>query len=210
MSKLLVIVGATGTQGRAVVNFFQTREPTWNIRGLTRDPTSSTAVELSSTGVQLVKADLDDIISLRSAFQDANYIYAYTDFGGITKGPRVMGRFLAGEISAPVGKESFNIEVQHGKNIADAASEIPTLERLIWSSGPGVSKLTEGKYSHVYNFDSKAAVMEYMLSLQNLHSKVSGIQLGVFVENFIQGLDLFQIDVVSTSRLCARPIQADQ
>lgn len=199
MPKTLVVVGATGTQGRAVINFFQAHEPTWNIRGLTRDPTSPAATKLSSVGVELIKADLDDPSSLQSAFQDANYIYGYTDFGGITKGPRVMGRFMAGELTGPIGKESFKIEYQHGKNIADAAAVIPTLERLIWSSGANVSKWSKGKYTHVYNFDAKAAVMEYMFGLEALKSKVSGIQLGAFVENFLQGLDLFQIRVVCFS-----------
>ena len=65
MSKTLVVIGATGSQGRAVIDYFQSQEPSWLIRGLTRNPASDTAVKIAKSGVDIVKADLNDVESSR-------------------------------------------------------------------------------------------------------------------------------------------------
>ena len=200
MPELLVVVGATGFQGRSVISWFQQNEPSWKIRGLTRDPSSDAATALAKSGVQIVKADLSDLESLQSAFKDANYIFAYTDFGGIVNGPDVMGKFKAGQIAAPIGAESFKIETQHGKNVADAAATVPELKRLVWSALADVKKWSKGKYTQVFHFDAKAAVTEYMLNLKPLEGKVSMVQLGVFMSNLANSLELFGFRIVSTQR----------
>ena len=128
MSKLLVVVGATGHQGHSVISYFQRTEPSWKIRGLTRNPSSAAATALAKSGVEVVKADLNDLSSLKEAFAGANYIFAFTDFAGIIGSPEVMGKFQAGQLAPPIGAECFKIEVQHGKNIADAAASVPELE----------------------------------------------------------------------------------
>lgn len=147
MSKTLVVVGATGSQGRAVINYFQSQEPSWSIRGLTRNPASDSAVQIGKSSVDIVKADLNDVGSLKTAFKGANYIFAYTDFAGIVGSPEVMGKFQTGELTAPVGAGAYKIELQQGKNIADAAASIPELERLVWSALPGVKRLSKGNTS---------------------------------------------------------------
>jgi len=202
MSKTLVIVGATGSQGRAVIKYFQSQEPSWSIRGLTRNPTSESAVTIAKSGVDVVKADLDDVESLKGAFSSANYIFAYTDFGGIVQSPEVIGKFQAGELAAPIGAEAYRIEVQHGKNIADAAASIPELERLVWSALPGVRRLSKGRYERVFHFDAKADAFEYMMGIESLQGKASAIHLGAFMTNAITGLDLFKLrKVVAQSSL---------
>jgi hypothetical protein len=193
MSKLLVVVGATGAQGRAVINYFQQHEPSWRIRGLTRTPQSKAALALASSGVEIVQANLNDVESLKSAFASANFIFAYTDFAGIVKGPEVMGKFQAGDLAAPIGAESYKIEFQQGKNIAEAAAAVPELERLVWSALPDVKRLSGGKYTQVYHFDAKAEVFEYMLGVRELEGKVSAAHMGAFVTNAITGLDLFKL-----------------
>ena len=197
MSKLLVVVGVTGFQGRSVIRWFQQHEPSWRIRGLTRNPSSDAATSLANSRVEIVRADLNDLESLHSVFNGANYIFAYTDFGGIVGGPDVMGKFKAGQISSPVGAESFRIEVKHGKNVADAAATVPGLERLVWSAMPDAKKWSKGKYTQVFHFDAKAAVTEYMLSLKALEGKVSMVQLGIFMNNVAKGLEMFALRMVS-------------
>ena len=192
MSKLLVVVGATGSQGRGVISWFQAHQPTWTIRGLTRNPSSPAARALARTNVEIVQADLNDLESLESAFKGANYIFAYTDFMGIVQSPQVMGRFQAGEIKAPIGEECFKIEVQQGKNIAHAAAAVPELERLIWSTLPHVKRLSGGKYTQAFHFDSKAVVFDYMTSLPELKEKASAVQMGMFVDNVVK-MDLFKL-----------------
>jgi hypothetical protein len=193
MANLLVVVGATGAQGRAVINHFQQHESSWHIRGLTRTPRSKQAIALTRTGVEIVEANLNDLESLISAFAGANFIFAYTDFAGIVKGPEVMGRFQAGELAAPIGAESYKIELQQGKNIAEAAATVSELERLVWSALPHVKRLSKGKYPQVFHFDAKAEVFEYMLGVGALKGKVSAAHMSAFVTNAITGLDLFKL-----------------
>lgn len=193
MSRLLVIVGATGAQGRAVISYFQQHEPSWRIRGLTRTQRSKAALALADSGVEVVEADLNDVESLKSAFAGANFIFALTDFAGIVKGPQVMGRFQAGELAAPIGAESYKIELQQGKNIAEAAATVQKLDRLVWSALPHVKRLSGGKYTKVYHFDAKARIFEYMLGIPELRSKVSAVHMGAFVTNAINGLELFKL-----------------
>jgi hypothetical protein len=203
MSKLLVVVGATGAQGRAVINYFQRHEPSWSIRGLTRTSQSKAALALASSGVEIIEANLNDVESLKSAFAGANFIFAYTDFAGIVKGPEVMGKFQAGDLAAPIGAESYKIEFQQGKNIAEAAAVVSELERLVWSALPHVKRLSGGKYTQVYHFDAKAEVFEYMLRVRELEGKVSAAHMGAFMTNAITGLDLFKLRKVCTIELGA-------
>ena len=193
MSKILVVVGATGAQGRAIINYFQQHEPSWRIRGLTRTSQSKAALSLANSGVEVVEANLNDVESLKSAFKDADFIFAYTDFSGIVRGPEVMGKFEAGELAPPIGAESYRIELQQGKNIADAAATVPELSRLVWSALPGVKQLSGGKYTQVFHFDAKAEAFEYMLGVQALKGKASAVHMGAFVTNAINGLDLFKL-----------------
>lgn len=195
MSKLLVVVGATGSQGRAVISWFQQHEPAVKLRGLTRNPSSDAAEALAKTGVEVVKADLNDLGSLKSAFHGANYIFAYTDFQTIVQSAQVMGRFQSGEIKAPVGAAAFEVETQQGRNVADAAAGVPQLERLVWSTLPHVKKLSGGKYTQVFHFDSKAVILDYMLQSPPLQGKVSSVLMGGFLENFVK-MDLFKLRLV--------------
>ncbi|KAI7282850.1 hypothetical protein KC345_g3272 [Hortaea werneckii] len=197
MSKLLVVVGATGQQGRSVVQWFQQNEPSIRIRGLTRNPTSDAAASLASTGVEVVKADLNDFQSLQLVLKGANYIFAYTDTASIIKDSACTGASgSAGQhedSSTPAAPPAFyGIEVQQGKNVADAAAEVPELERLVWSSLANVKKRSGGKYNQVFHFDAKAAVAEYMFEKERLESKVSCVLMGCFLTNVAKGLEFFR------------------
>lgn len=195
-SNLLVVVGATGSQGRAVVQWFQQHEPTWKIRGLTRNPSSEAAQALVKTGIEVVKADLNDLESVKAAFKDATAIFAYTDFGGIVQSDAVMGRLQRGELQPPIGQHSYPIELKHGTNIADAAASVPGLERLVWSALSDVIKWSKGKYIHGYHFDVKAEITAYMFAKPELKGKVSTVQMGPFANNpltFTQQFGYFKV-----------------
>ena len=55
-------------------------------------------------------------------------------------------------------------EIRQGKAMADA-SVAAGAELLIWASLPDVTKLTGGKLTNMYHFDSKAKVEEYIKTL---------------------------------------------
>ncbi|KAF8857511.1 NAD(P)-binding protein [Acephala macrosclerotiorum] len=135
--KLLVVFGATGNQG------------------ITRDATKPSAVALTSQGVELVKADLDNKESLKKALDGAYAVFAVTNWQEVLDKER---------------------EVQQGKNIADVAKEL-NVQQVIWSSLPNATKITKGKNTGVLHFDSKAVVEEYMKSI---YLPATFLLLGVF------------------------------
>jgi uncharacterized protein YbjT (DUF2867 family) len=75
------VVGATGAQGGGLVRaILNDPENLFQARALTRNPNSEKAKYLSSLGVEVVKADLDDLESLNQAFKGAYGAYCVTNF----------------------------------------------------------------------------------------------------------------------------------
>lgn len=73
---LFAVVGATGQQGRSVVEALRASHAAFRVRGLTRDP--SKAGDLKELGVEVVYADLDKGESIQSAFKGAKYVFGVT------------------------------------------------------------------------------------------------------------------------------------
>ncbi|MGA3326275.1 MAG: NmrA/HSCARG family protein [Terriglobia bacterium] len=79
--KVIAVVGATGAQGgglaRAILN-----DPAgdFTARVLTRDPNSDKAKELAKRGAEVVAASVDDVASLKRAFQGAYGAFCVTFF----------------------------------------------------------------------------------------------------------------------------------
>jgi uncharacterized protein YbjT (DUF2867 family) len=83
MSKLLVIIGATGNQGGSVIKSIladPNASKQFKLRGVTRDVSKDSAKALTAQGVEMVAADLGDKASLVKAFEGAYGVYAVTDF----------------------------------------------------------------------------------------------------------------------------------
>jgi uncharacterized protein YbjT (DUF2867 family) len=72
--RVIAISGATGQQGGATARALAGKG--FKIRALTRNPDSDAAKAIAATGAELVKAELDDEASLRSALQGAWGAYA--------------------------------------------------------------------------------------------------------------------------------------
>jgi len=79
--KIIAVAGATGAQGGGLVRAILS-DPGggFTARALTRDVNSDKAKELAGLGAQVVAADLDDIESLKRAFQGAYGAYCVTFF----------------------------------------------------------------------------------------------------------------------------------
>jgi uncharacterized protein YbjT (DUF2867 family) len=81
MSKIIAITGATGAQGgslaRAILNDPQSN---FKVRAITRNPKSENAMKLVEMGAEVVQADLDDVDSLRRAFDGAHGAFCLTNF----------------------------------------------------------------------------------------------------------------------------------
>ncbi|GKU08557.1 unnamed protein product, partial [Fusarium langsethiae] len=53
-------------------------------------------------------------------------------------------------------------EEAQGKSIMDIAADLPELEHLIWADLPNARKISDGQYTNVYHWQSKAAVSDYI------------------------------------------------
>ena len=74
MKKTIVVVGATGSQGKAVVNAL-VDQGTYNVRAMTRNPE-----KYSGKAHEAVKGDLNNVQSLKDAFKNAYGVFAVTNF----------------------------------------------------------------------------------------------------------------------------------
>lgn len=158
--KLAVVLGATHGQGSSVVRTLL-KTGRYRIRGVTRDVHTPEARRLVKQGVEVVRADLDSAKSLTAAFTSAHAIFAVT-----TMYDGAMER-----------------EVMQGKNIANAAAAVKTLEHFVWSSLPSASTVSGGKLA-VPHMDGKAQVDEYILeSLPELAQRTTFYWGGFYAEN---------------------------
>lgn len=142
---ILTVIGATGAQGGSVIDTVLSRPDLaarYALRGISRNPSSDKAKALSAKGVEVIKAELDDIESLEAAISGSSAVFGVTDFWATMSKVR---------------------ETEQGKNIF-AACQAANVKHLVWSSLPNVAKLSNGRRSLVDHFDSKAEVEEFIES----------------------------------------------
>lgn len=180
-NKTLVVIGATGNQGYSVAETFLSSGH-WHVRGMTRTPSSAAAQKLSDIGAEVVQGDLYDRESLSKAFDSAQAIFANTDFWATYYDPSTPDKAAA--TGQSVGKYTFDVEVSHGKNIADAAAGVASLEHFVFSALPPMDKVAAGQVAECYHWDSKAAILAYIHTTHpNLAAKMSTIYLGSYTTN---------------------------
>lgn len=153
--------------------------PDYSIRGTTRDPSSAKARALSAKGIEIAQADLNDVASLQRAFHNATLIFGVTDFWTIFQDPQSS---LRKRRDQELVEYCHDVELQQGKNLADAAAVVSTLKRYIFSSMANATRTSSGKYSQLYHMDSKAKAVEYAQTLGGLKDKFSQIQAPIYFE----------------------------
>ncbi len=79
--KIIAVLGATGAQGGGLVRaILDDPNSGFTVRAVTRDVNSDKAKELAALGAQVVAADVDDLESLKKAFEGAYGAYCVTFF----------------------------------------------------------------------------------------------------------------------------------
>jgi uncharacterized protein YbjT (DUF2867 family) len=79
--KIIAVVGATGAQGGGLVRaILNDPKSEFRVRAITRDRNSDKAKALARLGAEVVSADVDDVASLKRAFQGAYGVYCVTFF----------------------------------------------------------------------------------------------------------------------------------
>ncbi|PVH72206.1 NAD(P)-binding protein [Cadophora sp. DSE1049] len=181
--KIITILGVTGMQGASVATVFL-KEGGWHVRGITRDPSKPAAKEWTAKGVEVVAADLNDVASLTMAFAGSTVIYGVTDFWGQMGNPKVQES--AKQSGRPVNVEVYNLEIQQGHNLVDAANAtVNTLQRFVLSTLADTKKWSKGKYVHNYHFDSKWTAVDYLnAAYPELAKKTSYLQVGYYMTNW--------------------------
>lgn len=159
-NKIICVIGATGNQGGSVARRFL--KAGFRVRGLTRDTSSPAAQKLVADGVEVMKADLDDLESLKPALKDANVIFSVTNYWEAFFHPDC--RQKARRLGFSPARFAYDVEYQQGRNIADAAAA--TCDSLdpngfLVSTLSHASKSSQGKFIELYHFDSKAEIFPF-------------------------------------------------
>ncbi|KAH8979250.1 NAD-P-binding protein [Lactarius akahatsu] len=177
MSKLILVLGATGAQGRAVVNSLLapledgTPSP-YAVRALSRDPESKHALSLREQGVEVFKGDTSDLTSVAAALDGA--YGAWINIDGFT-----------------VGEQR---EIYAGLRIFELAKQTKSLRHYVWSSLD--YNLKKGGYDQKYrceHYDAKGRVAEW---LAQQPSVVSDTDLSWSVVTSGPYMDMLQISIL--------------
>ncbi|HZR47580.1 MAG TPA: NmrA/HSCARG family protein [Candidatus Manganitrophaceae bacterium] len=147
--KIIAVVGATGAQGGGLVRaILNDKGGGFAARAITRNVNSDKAKALAALGVEVVAADIDNLESVRKAFQGAYGAFCVTNFW-----------------------EHFSAEKEgtQAKNMAEAAKQAG-VQHLIWSTLDDTRKKVPlsdnrmptlmGKYK-VPHFDGKGEADQY-------------------------------------------------
>jgi uncharacterized protein YbjT (DUF2867 family) len=133
--KIVLITGATGRQGGAVIRHMLPKG--WKLRALTRNTDSSVARELARQGIEVVRGDLEDPVSLENAVGGAYGVYSVQDFWSV----------------------GARREVQQGKNLADAAKKAG-ISHFVYSSVGGAER-----NSGIPHWESKWEIEQHIRKL---------------------------------------------
>ena len=104
--KRLVVCGATGKQGGSLVEAMRDLEG-WELCGFSRDVDSNRAKNLKSKGIEVHRADLEDLDSLIEVFRGADCVF------GVTQ-----------PWNKAYTKCDTHSELKQGKNIIDACKKV--------------------------------------------------------------------------------------
>lgn len=133
--KIVLITGATGRQGGAVIRHMLPKG--WKLRALTRNEGSRVAQELARQGIEVVRGDLEDPASLEKAIGGVYGAYSVQDFWSV----------------------GARREVQQGKNLADAAKRAG-VSHFVYSSVGGAER-----NSGIRHWESKWEVEQHIRKL---------------------------------------------
>ena len=111
--KVIAVVGATGAQGGGLVRaILNDKNGPFTARAITRNVNSDKAKALADAGAEVVAADLDDVKSLKQAFEGAHGAFCVTNFWEHLKPEK---------------------EISQARNMAQAAKDAH-VKHIIWST----------------------------------------------------------------------------
>ena len=151
--RIIAVVGATGAQGGGLCRaILDDRGGGFACRAITRDPAKVEAAAVAQRGAEVVRADIDDVESVKRAFAGAHGAFCVTNFW-----------------------EHFSAEKEkaQAKNLADAA-RAAKVSHVIWSTLEDTRRLMPASDSRmpmlqeryrVPHFDAKAEADAFFADL---------------------------------------------
>jgi uncharacterized protein YbjT (DUF2867 family) len=152
-ARVIAVAGATGLQGGAVAR--RLLSAGWAVRALTRRPDSATAAGLAAAGATVVRADLEDVASLRAACRGVHGVFSVQNFW----------------------EHGYEREVAQGRNLAEAA-KAERVRHFVYASVGGAERTAGLGITH---FDSKAAIERHVVQLGITWTIIRPV---TFFENF--------------------------
>jgi uncharacterized protein YbjT (DUF2867 family) len=119
-NRKILVTGATGTQGGAVVKHLLARG--YRVRALCRDPGNQAARALTDKGVEVYRGDLDDRASIDAAVAGVDGVFGVQNFWD----------------GFPARKLGAEGELRQGRNLLDAA-RAAGVQHFVQSTGAGVT-----------------------------------------------------------------------
>jgi uncharacterized protein YbjT (DUF2867 family) len=185
----VLVVGATGNQGSAVVDHLLASDRQFSVCGLTRTPDSDAARALAERGVDVRQGDLNDTETLRSAITGVDLVVIVTNI------------WTAG----------FDQSVRQGKNIADVAVEAGVSHVVFSGAGYhdrdlGIAALEPAGEVEQYirSLDVPATFLRPVWFMHNLEPAFEDINDGTLALPIEEEVTLQMIDVNDVGRTIAR------
>ncbi|GHJ86534.1 hypothetical protein NliqN6_2936 [Naganishia liquefaciens] len=158
---LITVFGATGTQGGSVIAHLLSSSRAYRIRAVTRDPSKPSGKKLGEKGCEVVKAEMGDSKQVDEAVKGAQMVFGVTNFW----------------------EHGAKKEIEDGKILINAIKQnLSTIKTFIWSGLEPVRKISNGKYTHVEHFDTKAELTE-LAKKEGL--PIIDVQPAMYMENFL-------------------------
>lgn len=123
MKKILVI-GATGKQGYAVVQALLEKE--YSVRAFTRNKENERLKALDSERLEIFEGDLNSQSDLRNAMSDVDGVYSVQ----------------------PINRDDVQVELQQGRNIMKSA-KAKGIEHIVYSTAGGVNRDRTGPHFEI-------------------------------------------------------------
>jgi uncharacterized protein YbjT (DUF2867 family) len=160
-NKTILVTGATGHQGGAVIRHL--RERGFAVRALTRNPDKPEARELGP-GTEIVRGDLSDASSITRALEDVAGVYSVQD-----------------------STQGFDTEVRQGTNVADAVNR-SAVGHLVYSSVASADRNTQIPHfdskakieDHIRNTGVRYTIFRPVFFMENLLQMKDMIEHGTF------------------------------
>lgn len=181
MPSSILVTGATGNQGGAVVDHLLSGDyGEFDVHAMTRKSEQPSALELADRGAEVVEGDLSEKNSLRPLVEEADAVFGVTNFW----------------------EAGYEDEIEQGTNLAEVADE-EGIDHFVFSSVGGAERDTG-----ISHFDSKweveerirelglpATVVRPVFFMQNFEGMRDGIEQGTLAMGLAEGVSLQMVDV---------------